>query len=199
MYTNIVSWILSASVFCQFSLDPNTAATNLLLSENNRCATLLGEEQPCPERPKRISNWTQVLCREAVTGRSYWEVKWNGRVNIGVAYGGMRKNGEEYEGCLGWSTRSWWLLCSAQGYTAWRNSTPTSITQASPSGSGRVGVYMDWCAGTVSFYCLTSRTCVHLHTFHSTFTGPLYPAFGFEQKSDSRFLKSSVHLLQTED
>uniref|UniRef100_H3DN71 SPRY-associated domain-containing protein n=1 Tax=Tetraodon nigroviridis TaxID=99883 RepID=H3DN71_TETNG len=30
------AWILPASVFCQFSLDPNTAATNLQLSENNR-------------------------------------------------------------------------------------------------------------------------------------------------------------------
>lgn len=163
---------------------------------------LLREEQPCPDSPDRISNWTQVLCTEGVTGRSYWEVKWNGRVNIGVAYSGMRKGGEEYKGCLGWSSRSWSLLCSAQGYTARHNSTATSITHASLSGSGRVGVYTDWSAGTVSFYCLpslVSRTRVHLHTFHSKFTEPLYPAFGFEPKSESRFLKSSVHLSQIED
>lgn len=202
MNTLVPNIASSASVFSQFSLDPNTAAANLLLSENNRCATLLREEQPGPERPERTSSWTQVLCREGVTGRSYWEVKWNGRVNIGVAYGGMRKSGEEREGCLGWSTRSWNLHCSAQGYAACHNSTVTSITQASPSGCGRVGVYTDWSSGTVSFYCLPSlesRTQVHLHTFHSTFTGPLYPAFGLEQKSDSRLLKSSVHLLQIED
>lgn len=137
-----------------------------------------------------------------MTGRSYWEVKWRGRVNIGVAYGGVRKSREEYEGCLGWSTRSWSLLCSAQGYSAWHNSTPTIITHAPPGGSGRVGVYTNWSSGSVSFYCppsLLSRTWVHLHTFHSTFTEPLYPAFGFEGNSESSFLKSSVHLSQMED
>lgn len=198
---DIVSRILSAPVFRQFSLDPKTAAaTNLLLSENNRCATLLRAEQPRPDPDpdpdQGISNWPQVLCGEGVTGRSYWEVKWNGRVSIGVAYA------KESEGCLGWSVRSWGLLCSAQGYTAWHNRTPTSVPQAPPSGSGRLGVYTDWSGGTVSFYCLPSlvaRTWVHLHTFHSTFTEPLYPAFGFQQRSDSRFPKSSVHLTDIEN
>lgn len=199
---NIVSWILSASVFRQFSLDPNTAATHLLLSENNRCATLVGEEQPWPDRPEGMSKWAQVLCRESVTGRSYWEVKWNGRVKIGVAYKGMRESREEYEGCLGWNAQSWSLLCSAQGYTALHNSTNTSIKQPPPCGSGRVRVYTDWSAGTVSFYSLLPlgpRIQAHLYTFRSTFTEPLYPAFGFERKSGSRFLKSSVHLSQIED
>lgn len=181
----------SASVFFPFSLEPNPAAPNLLLRENNRCATLLREEQPCPDRPQRVSGWT----RESATGRCYWEVQWNGKVNIGVAYGSVRKSGEECEG-------SWSLRCCAQGYTALHNSTATSITQAPLSGPGRVGVYTNQSAGTVSFYCLpslVSRTWVHLHTFRSTFTEPIYPTFGLEQNSDSRLSKSSVHLLQMED
>lgn len=144
-----------------------------------------------------------MLCAEAVTGRSYWEAQWNGRVSVGVAYKAARKSEEGYEGCLGWSARSWSLLCSAQGYTAWHNSTPTSLAQAPPpGGAGRVGVYANWASGTVSFYCLPSspsRTWVHLHTFHSRFTEPLYPAFGFEGRSDSGLLKSWLHLSQVEE
>lgn len=200
---DIVSLVLSPSVFCQFSLDPNTAATNLLLSENNRHATLVKEKQPYPDDPERFSNWTQVLCAEGVTGRCYWEVKCNGWVTVGVAYRGAGKNMDEYDCCLGRTAQSWSLLCSAQGYTAWHFSKPTKITYTPPSGSYSVGVYVDWSAGTVSFYCLPSlisRTRVHLHTFHSTFREPLYPAFGFERVcdfgTDSRFLKASIHLSQ---
>ncbi|XP_011608137.2 protein NLRC3-like [Takifugu rubripes] len=172
--------------FCQFSLDPNTAATNLMLSENNRHAALVKEKQPYPDHPDRFFNWTQVLTTEGVTGRCYWEVKWNGRVNIGVAYSRTRKSRDDYDCCLGRTAQSWCLLFSAQGCTAWHNNIPTNVSQA-PSRSGRVGVYMNWSAGIVSFYSLPSsgiRTQVHLHTFHSTFTEPLFPAFGFERLCD---------------
>lgn len=183
---NIVSSMLSASVFCQFSLDPNTAATNLMLSENNRHAALVKEKQLYPDHPDRFFNWTQVLTTEGVTGRCYWEVKWNGRVNIGVAYSRTRKSRDDYDCCLGRTAQSWCLLFSAQGCTAWHNNIPTNVSQA-PSRSGRVGVYMNWSAGIVSFYSLPSsgiRTQVHLYTFHSTFTEPLFPAFGFERLRD---------------
>lgn len=193
--------MLSASVFCQFSLDPNTAATNLMLSENNRCATLVGEKQPHPDHPDRFSNWTQVVTSEGATGRCYWQVTWNGRVSIGVAYRGAKKSGDEYDCCLGRTAQSWCLLFSAQGYTAWHNSIQTDITHTSPSGSGRVGVYLDSSAGTVSFYCHhLTRPWVHLYTFHSTFTEPLFPAFGFERlcdlETEPRSLNASVYLVE---
>lgn len=202
---NIVSLMLSSSVFCQFSLDPNTAATNLMLSENNRNAALVKEKQPYPDHPDRFFNWIQVLTTEGVTGRCYWEVKWKGRVNIGVAYSRMKKGSDDYDCCLGRTAQSWCLLFSGQGCTAWHNNIPTNISQA-PSHSCRVGVYMDWSAGIVSFYSLPFlgiRPQVHLHTFHSTFTEPLFPAFGFERLcefgTESQFLNASVYLPQLED
>uniref|UniRef100_UPI003AAB35A6 protein NLRC3-like n=1 Tax=Centroberyx gerrardi TaxID=166262 RepID=UPI003AAB35A6 len=51
--------------------------------------------------------------------------------------------------------------------------------------SNRVAVYLDWSAGSLSFYRVSSDTLIHLHTFHSTFTEPLYPAFGFRLRFDS--------------
>lgn len=41
----------------------------------------------------------------------------------------------------------------------------------------KVGVYVDWPAGTVSFYQLHFNTVIHIHNFNTTFTEPLYPKF----------------------
>ena len=38
----------------------------------------------------------QVLCREGLTGRCYWEVEWEGRVNIGVI--SIQRNHKERRG-----------------------------------------------------------------------------------------------------
>lgn len=43
--------------------------------------------------------------------------------------------------------------------------------------SFRVGVYVDWPAGTVSFYQRLFNSLIHIHTFKTTFTEPLYPKF----------------------
>ncbi|XP_033475082.2 protein NLRC3-like isoform X1 [Epinephelus lanceolatus] len=192
--------------FCELSLDPNTADRNLLLSDDNRGVMVVKEKQPYPDHPERFDTWKQLLCREGLTGRCYWEVQWKGRVHIGVTYRGIKRTGDSDDCCIGWNDQSWSLFCSGQSYTPWHNNKPVDIDTHPPSESKRVAVYLDWPAGTVSFYCLPSIVSslkrIHLHTFHSTFTEPLYPAFGFgrmrEFETDSRFLPSSVHLSQVE-
>ncbi|TKS66028.1 Neoverrucotoxin subunit alpha [Collichthys lucidus] len=60
-----------------------------------------------------------------------------------------------------------------------------TITEKHPSPplppplSHRVAVYVDCPAGSLSFYRVSSDTLIHLHTFNTTFTQPLYPGFGF--------------------
>ncbi|XP_051234605.1 protein NLRC3 [Dicentrarchus labrax] len=188
--------------FCELLLDPNTANRNLLLSDDNRRVMVVTEKQPYPDHPERFDNWTQLLCSEGVTGRCYWEVEWKGRVNIGVTYRGIKRRGDSNDCCLGWNDQSWSLMCSAQGFTAWHNNRPKDIATHPPSDSKKVAVYVDWPAGTVSFYCLPSTVSwiehIHLHTFHSTFTEPLYPAFGFGLSSEF-VAGSTLTLSQTED
>ncbi|XP_035507881.1 stonustoxin subunit beta-like [Morone saxatilis] len=80
------------------------------------------------------------------------------------------------------------LLCS-EGLTGpcyweveWRGELHPAVTDRGIKRRGDTSV-SGLAAGTVSFYCLPSRGSwikrIHLHTFHSTFTQPLYPAFGF--------------------
>ncbi|KAM9471263.1 uncharacterized protein ACWYII_007159 isoform 1-T1 [Salvelinus alpinus] len=176
---------------CDLTLDPNTVNRLLSLSEENRKVTCRTEEQPYPDHPERFEDCEQVLCREGLTGRCYWEVEWSGRgADIGVTYKGIsrRGRGEGNDCCLGYNDKSWSLFCSDNRYSARHNNNPTTIDVPSSS-SHRVGVYLDWPAGTLSFYRASSDTLTHLITFTSTFTEPLYPGFSVWWDGDSVSLK----------
>ncbi|XP_070998133.1 NLR family CARD domain-containing protein 3-like [Oncorhynchus clarkii lewisi] len=162
---------------CDLTLDPNTVNRLLSLSKENRKVTCRTEEQPYPDHPDRFEDCEQVLCREGLNGRCYWEVEWSGRrAAIGVTYKGMSRRGRVKNCCLGWNDNSWSLFCFDNHYIAWHNNNPTTIDVPSSS-PYRVGVYLDWSAGTLSFYRASSDKLTHLITFTSTFTEPLYAGF----------------------
>uniref|UniRef100_A0AAY5EQI7 B30.2/SPRY domain-containing protein n=1 Tax=Electrophorus electricus TaxID=8005 RepID=A0AAY5EQI7_ELEEL len=163
---------------CDLTLDPNTAHTCLSLSEGNRKVTGVEEHQPYPDHPERFDYYEQVVCRESLTGRCYWEAEWSGEAVISVTYKGISRK-RHIGGCVfGCNIKSWSLECSRNSYYISHNNNYTNIY--APSSSKRVGVYLDWTAGTLSFYRVSSHThtLTHLHTFHSTFTEPLYAGFG---------------------
>ncbi|XP_014015954.1 NLR family CARD domain-containing protein 3 isoform X1 [Salmo salar] len=162
---------------CQVTLDPNTAHKHLFLSEGNKKVTWVEEEQPYPHHPARFDHWSQVLCREGLSGRCYWEVEWSGpETHVGLTYGGIGRKGEGYDCGLRYNDKSWSLRCSDNTFVAYHNTSSTAIPAPS-SGSHRVGVYLDWPAGTLSFYSVSSDTLTHIHTFQNTFTEPLFPGF----------------------
>ncbi|XP_056451075.1 NACHT, LRR and PYD domains-containing protein 12-like isoform X1 [Gadus chalcogrammus] len=170
---------------CELRLDPNTAHRRLSLSEDNRKVMVVVEAQSYPDRPERFDSYHQVLCREALTGRCYWEVEWNRDVGIGVTYRGITRRGGNYESRLGFNNKSWSLHVSDGRYSARYNGSGPEI-HLPPAGSNRVGVYLDRPAGTLSFYRVSSDVggssdrLVHLHTFQSTFTQEdLLPGFRF--------------------
>ncbi|XP_028428558.1 protein NLRC3 [Perca flavescens] len=163
---------------CELELDPNTVNRNLKLSDNNRKVTHVGEDQPYPDHPERFDSWYQLLCRDGLTGRCYWEVERRGRVEISVSYRGIRRRGDSDDCVFGGNDQSWSLVCSDdddEGYSVWHNKRRTVLTSSSVS--NRVAVYVDCPAGTLSFYTVSSDSLIHLHTFNTTFTQPLYPGF----------------------
>ncbi|CAL8290559.1 unnamed protein product [Lota lota] len=168
---------------CELTLDPNTANRQLSLSEDNRKVTWVREEQSYPDHPERFDSYPQVLCRDGLTGRCYWEVEWEGPVAIGVTYRGITRGGGGDDSWLGWNNKSWSLYCNDGVYSAQYNGIGTVI-RLPPTGSNRVGVYLDLPAGTLSFYRVSpdvggsSDTLTHIHTFQSTFTQEdLHPGF----------------------
>ncbi|CAL8238184.1 unnamed protein product, partial [Lota lota] len=157
------------------TLDPNTAHRELSLSEDNRKVTWVGEDQSYPYHPERFDSYHQVLCRDGLTGRCYWEVKWEREVAVGVTYRGITRRGLGDKSRIGRNNKSWSLYCIDVGFTAVYNDRTTDIRLPLP-GSNRVGVYLDRPAGTLSFYRVSpdvggsSDTLTHIHTFQSTFT-----------------------------
>uniref|UniRef100_A0A3Q4GLS8 SPRY-associated domain-containing protein n=1 Tax=Neolamprologus brichardi TaxID=32507 RepID=A0A3Q4GLS8_NEOBR len=79
---------------CQLTVDTNTVNTNLKLSDNNRTLTHVDEIQSYPDHPGRFDQLPQLLCRNGLTGRCYWEVEWRGGVLISVSYRGIRRKGK---------------------------------------------------------------------------------------------------------
>ncbi|XP_027136927.1 NLR family CARD domain-containing protein 3 isoform X2 [Larimichthys crocea] len=161
-------------------LDPNTINRKIALSDNNRKMSHVDEDQPYPDHPDRFDYWPQLLCSDGLTRRSYWEVEWSGRLHIAVTYRGINRKGNGYDCLFGRNDQSWSLVCSDTiGYSVWHDNKATYITSSSASGSDRVAVYVDCPAGTLSFYRVCSDTLIHLHTFDTTFTEPIYPGFRF--------------------
>ncbi|KAK7160969.1 hypothetical protein R3I94_003823 [Phoxinus phoxinus] len=161
---------------CDLTLDPNTAHTQLILSDGNRTVTCVSEHQPYPDHPERFDGVYQVLCGESLTGRCYWEVECSRDAGLSVTYKGVsRKGGRDCE--FAYSDKSWSMWCSDIGFFVWHNKNWTLI-HAARSSSKRKGVYVDVSAGTLSFYSVSdTHTLTHLHTFNTTFTEPLYAGF----------------------
>ncbi|KAK3522789.1 hypothetical protein QTP86_034651 [Hemibagrus guttatus] len=163
------------SDFCYLTLDPNTTHRTLILSEKNRVVRVSGREQKYSDHPERFDYWSQVLCKESVCGRCYWEVEWSGDVGvyISVSYKDISRKGRGDECGFGLNNQSWSLWCSSSSLSFHHNNIKTDLRVPSPS---RIGVYVDHSAGTLSFYSV-SDTMKLLHRVHTTFTQPLYAGF----------------------
>ncbi|KAM9740878.1 LOW QUALITY PROTEIN: tripartite motif-containing protein 16-like [Menidia menidia] len=153
----------------KITLDPNTAHRVLLLSKGNRKAKWTGH-QSYPDHPDRFTDWSQVLSRESLTGRCYWEVERRGWDGVGVAVTYKNISREGHGSQFGWNDKSWSLYYDDKACKFSSNSIKTSLS-APPS--SRVGVYLDPRAGILSFYSV-SGTSTLLHRVQTTFTQPLY-------------------------
>ncbi|XP_068577454.1 finTRIM family, member 82 [Cebidichthys violaceus] len=161
--------------FCQLKMDPITAYKELYVSDNNRKVIRTRDLQPYGDNPERFDSFAQVLCREALSGgRFYWEIEWSGEFSIGVAYRSISRKGKGSLCLLGYNDKSWSLLCSDTGYSAWHNRVDKAVNGPH---SPRIGVYLDHSAGVLAFYSIGSSMSL-LHRFETTFVEPLYPGFG---------------------
>ncbi|XP_059813989.1 zinc-binding protein A33-like [Hypanus sabinus] len=161
------------------TLDVETASPYLEVSEDRKSVRCTGTRRNLPDTGKRFTIWPCVLGSEGFTsGRHYWEVEVTGnRVWwLGVAAESVKRKGR-----VSLSPETGFWVIGRDGDVLHRDCdvsglpSPESRLAAGPI-PGRVGVYLSYESGTVSFY--NAETKSHLHTFTGNkFTGKLYPFF----------------------
>ncbi|XP_072891125.1 zinc-binding protein A33-like [Hemitrygon akajei] len=160
------------------TLDVETANPRLEVSEDRKSVRWTGSWRNLPDTGKRFTHWECVLGSEGFTsGRHYWEVEVTGNRDwwLGVAAESVERKG--------WVSlrpeTGFWVIglygdVLHRDYDVFRVLTsPGARLPAGPI-PGRVGVYLSYESGTVSFY--NAETKSHLYTFTGNkFTGKLYP------------------------
>ena len=153
------------------TLDPDTAYPKLILSEDGKQVHDGGVGKVLPDNPERFTMYTCVLTRQSFSsGRFYFEVQVKDKTAwwLGVARESIDRKGET-EGTP--ETGYWTLLCNKEGLVF---SDDPDVRLPLRAELQKVGVFVDYDEGLVSFYDVEAR--VHIYSATGcTFTEPLYP------------------------
>ncbi|XP_044160539.1 E3 ubiquitin/ISG15 ligase TRIM25-like [Bufo gargarizans] len=161
-------------------LDEDTANRYLKISEDLKTATRT------KSKPRMFFYYAKVLSRCGFSsGRHYWEVEWDqkGKCDIGMSYPSIKREG--WQSCNMYNDKSWCLYMSGAGCGVRHHSVGSllSVDTTCP----RLGVFLDYEAGRLSFYQLCDPIR-HLHTFTASFSELLHVAFCVEDEASVRII-----------
>ncbi|XP_059814097.1 zinc-binding protein A33-like [Hypanus sabinus] len=179
LYLSVLRETLDAINRVSVTLDVETASPYLEVSEDRKSVRRTRTRRNLPDTGKRFTDRACVLGSEGFpSGRHYWEVEVTGNRDwcLGVAAESVERKGRV---SLSPETGFWFIGrvddVLHRDYDVSGRPSPESRLAAGPI-PGRVGVYLSYESGTVSFY--NAETKSHLHTFTvNKFTGKLYPLF----------------------
>nr|XP_032652120.1 butyrophilin subfamily 1 member A1-like isoform X3 [Chelonoidis abingdonii] len=165
-------WEKARQCTVDVTLDPDTANPKLVLSEDRKRVRHGDEHQDLPNNPERFDTCVFVLSAEGFAGgRRYWEVEVGEKPDwmLGVCRESVSRKG----GITPTPENGFWAMQLWNGEYKALTSPPTPLpVSIRPS---RVGIFLDYEAGEISFYNVTDSS--HLFTFTDTFSGMLRPYF----------------------
>ncbi|XP_066577973.1 E3 ubiquitin-protein ligase TRIM39 [Amia ocellicauda] len=165
------TWLHEAAVSITFN--PNTAHASLIVSEDGKQIRLGDKRQNLTDSPERFDNVINVLGREGFTsGRHYWEVEVRKKISWFV---GVARESVSRKGSVILTPKNGYWTVELRNRTEFKANADPSISLPLSLKPQRLGVYVDYEKGQVSFYNVEART--HIYTFTDTFTEKLYPFF----------------------
>ncbi|XP_014328221.1 tripartite motif-containing protein 60-like isoform X1 [Xiphophorus maculatus] len=165
------NWICDASE--DVILDSESANPNLLISTDEKRLRCGLERRVVPPCPGRFDGWWCAVGKEAYSsGRHYWEVEVGERDwRLGVA-----KASAVRQGFRSLNTDTGYLTIRLERGTDLKALTVPATLLPQNATPRKVGVYLDYELGQLSFYDVEKRS--HLYTYNENFTEELYPVFG---------------------
>ncbi|CAM4665863.1 unnamed protein product [Caretta caretta] len=154
------------------TLDQETAHPELWVSKNLKsvkCADITGEQ---PKDLDIVDSYRCVLGSERFnSGRHYWEVELKNKTMWHLGVSAESENRERYKSIA--PEDGYWAIRLWNGeYKALSTPRTTITVETKPT---RVGIFLDYEAGELSFYNLSDDS--HIYTFRYSFPGTLRPFF----------------------
>ncbi|XP_053538871.1 E3 ubiquitin-protein ligase TRIM39 [Ictalurus punctatus] len=155
-------------------LDPDTASPRLILSDDGKQVTYGDTKQNLPDTPKRFTYYPMVLGNQGFSlGRFYYEVQVSRKTKWDL---GVVKESVNRKGKIALKPQDgFWTVILRKGneYTACDDPCISLSLREKPQ---KVGVFVDYDEGLVSFYDVDARSHIYSFTGQS-FTEKLYPYF----------------------
>lgn len=170
----------------EVTLDPDTANPDLLISHDGKRMRCGFERKEVPNYHRRFDGWwCAVGTQSFASGRHYWEVEVGERDwRLGVA-----KESALRKGYKSLNTEMGYLTLRVERGTEFKALTVPFTPLPSSLIPRKVGVYLDYDNGQLSFYNVENRS--HIYTFNETFTEKLYPLFGTVEVAKGLIIRSA--------
>ncbi|XP_037621707.1 E3 ubiquitin-protein ligase TRIM39-like isoform X2 [Sebastes umbrosus] len=157
------------------TLDPDTAHPKLILSDDGKQVNDSDVRKNLPDNSKRFSKYLCVLGKQSFSsGRFYFEVQVKGKTNwcLGVARESIKRKGN-----ITLTPKDGnWTICLRNG-NEYKAATSPSVSLSLKSQPQKVGVFVDYEEGLVSFYDVDAAALIYSFT-GCCFTEKLFPYFG---------------------
>ncbi|XP_007472531.1 E3 ubiquitin-protein ligase TRIM69 isoform X3 [Monodelphis domestica] len=155
------------------TLDPRTAHPNLVISEDQTSVWHGDIKQMIPDNPERFDSSVAVLGSEGFTsGKWYWEVEVAKKTKWTV---GVVRESINRKGCCPLTPMDGFWLLRLRNQVELKALDVPSFSMVLKCKLNRVGIYLDYDGGQVSFY--NAEELCHIYTFSSTFTEKIFPYF----------------------
>ncbi|XP_054877823.1 zinc-binding protein A33-like [Poeciliopsis prolifica] len=156
------------------TLDPDAAHPNLILSGDGKQAKHGDVKKNLPDNPQRFSHCVSVLGQQSFSsGRFYFEVQVKGKTNWAL---GVVRESVDRKGTINLSPqKGFWTFWLRNGYEYKVGAGPSVRLHLHP-GPEKVGVFVDYEEGLVSFYDVDAVDVIYSFT-GCCFKEKLYPFF----------------------